>query len=492
MTRQSRTIRSAAAGAMLALAVGLAPAGQAAAEPPTPDEVYRQLDVDDVSANYVVLIDTSLSMRAGNLYAGVRESLRQFFAALAPDDTLTLVSVADGARLIWEGKAGSAPDDIAAKLPPSPTGRFTDLGAGIATAVDALEARPNEPIASVVLLTDGQHDPPPGSAFPFTEGFAWQQLARRAARLKQQITPYAIQLRGVNGAATLKRVFPNAQVVNPRAIDQLTAQLAEPKAAVKAAKARNILADDLRPAVVVEWPASLDAANISVRLRSTSKHLPLEVSNLVVHTDSPGLRVEAPPGPFLLVPGTSTVVTVAVHWDALPLSWHPVETVHRPYQLRLHGTVSSPWSPVLAADIGITVNPALTGTEASGVAMDQRGSLSWWLTAAGVLIALLLLGIRLRWLRLHPVPGGTLVATPLDDSQAGGSIPLRGRRVAIRASSLGISGTGSVSGRRHGIRSEQVLSIAYSRDGSAAGRTVDECPAGGTVDMHGVRFEWRR
>ncbi|HZN73970.1 MAG TPA: vWA domain-containing protein [Micromonosporaceae bacterium] len=493
MTRRPSAARMAAAVLLpLLLAVGLAPAKPAAAEPPTLDEIYRQLGVDDVSASYVVLIDTSLSMKAGNLYAEVRNSLRQFFAALAPGDTLTLVSMAEDARVIWEGAVGTSPDDIAAKLPPEPTGTYTDLGAGIAAAVNALEARRDQPIASVVLLTDGQHDPPPGSAFPFTEGFAWQQLAQRAVRLEQLVTPLAIQLRGVNGATALKRVFPSAQVVKPHAIDQLTARLAEPKETVKAAKARSILGDDLRSSVVVEWPATLDSPSATVRLRSTSRHLPVEVSDLVVHTDSAGVQVTVPPGPFILAPGASTAVVLTIAWDARPMSWRPIETVRRPYQLRLSGKVGSPWAPVLAAQVGVTAEPSLAGTDVSGTVLEQRGSSTWWLATAGLLVALLLLGMRLRWVRLHPVPSGTLVATPLDDTQSGGSIPLRSRRVAILASSLGISGTGSVSGRRRGIRSEQVLSIAYSKDGTGTGRAVGDCPAGGSVDMQGVRFEWRR
>jgi len=476
---------------LLALMTGLVPAGRAAAEPSSLDEIYRTLGVDDVSADYVVLIDTSLSMNEGNLYAGVRESLRQFFAALAPEDMLTLISVSDSARLIWEGKAGTAPDDITAKLPPAPTGNFTDLGTGIEAAVAALETRLNNPIASVVMLTDGQHDPPPRSGYPYTEGYAWQRLAQRAALLEQQITPYAIQLRGVNGAATLRRVFPSARIVSPDAIDQLTAKLSEPKAAVKAAKARGVLGADPRSTVLVEWPASLDSAGGFVRLRSTSRYLPLEVSGLRIDTGSPGLHIDVPSGPFTLAPGASTVVPVSVRWDAVPMSWRPLETVRRPYRLRLAGTVSSPWSPVLGSEIGVAVEPALAGVESSGTASQQRGSLAWWLSAAGLLLALLVLGTRVRWLRLHPVPGGTLVASSLDDGQSRGSIRLAGRRVAILASSLGIPGTGWVSGRRHGMRSERVLSITYSRDGSANGRAVGECAAGGSVEVHGVVFEWR-
>lgn len=488
-----RHVRLASAGMLLlALVAALAPAGPAAGQRSAPlDDLYTQLGVDQVSAHYVILVDTSLSMKEANLYAGVRESLRQFFAALAPDDTLTLVSVAEVARLIWEGKAGATPDDIAAKLPPAPTGRYTDLGRGIEAAVDALEKRPGQPIAGVVLLTDGEHDPAPASRYPFTQGFAWQQLARRAERLTQQVASYAIQLRGVNGAATLTRVFPGTRLVRTAAIDQLAARLAEPKAAVKAAKARNLLADDSRPSIVVEWPATLGAGTVSVRLRSTSTRLPLEVSDIVVLTESPGLRVEVARGTFLLAPGASTTVPVTVRWDALPPSWRPVHTVRRPYQLRLNGTIRSSWSPLLA-EIGLVIEPSLAGTEADGTALDERGSLRWWLTAAAVLVALLLLGMRLRWLRLHPVPGGTLVATPLDRGPAGGSAALRSRRVPILATTLKVPGAGWVSGRRRGLRSKPVLAIEYSRDGSAAGRTVAECPAGGAVDVHGVRFEWRR
>jgi hypothetical protein len=490
-----RSIR--VAGGVCALGVALlAPAVPATAEPRDLDEVYRQLGADAVSADYVVLVDTSSSMNAGNLYASTRESVRQFFAALAPEDGITLISVAERATTLWQGKAGTAPDAVVAKLPPAATGTHTDLGAGIAAAVDALDRQLTNPIASVVLLTDGQHDPAPGSAYPYAEGYGWQELARRAARLKQRISPYAVQLRGANGAAMLKKVFPSTAMLDTGPVDQLTSRLGASKAAVRAAKARQVLAEDAKPSVVVSWPTAAGELaggtnSLVLTLRSTSRRVPLEVTGLSVGGLPAGMTAEAPPGPFAIAPGQAVQVPVTVRWDVGRSSWRPSATLRQPYTLRTAARVTSPWSALLASEVGVRVEPVFQDQEHPGVAVAQRGSPGWWVAGAAVLVVLLAFALRWRWLRLHPVPGGRLVATRVGTDGPSGSLALGRRELPINASSLNIPGAGRVAGRRHKTRSERLISIAYSSDGSAD-RAVVECADGGSVEVGGVRFEWHR
>jgi hypothetical protein len=460
------------------------------------DEVYEQLAIDSVPAHYVVLVDTSGSMQADDLYDEVRDSLTEFVAALSPDDRVALVSVAEEADQIWDGEVGNAPDEVVRRLPDRPTGAYTDLGAGIAAAVDSLETQADTPIAGVVLLTDGQHEPPPGSAFPLTEGYAWQQLTERAGELAQEVSPFAVQLRGANGARLLRTVFLDAQVLDSGSVDDLTTLLAEPKAAVRADKARSLLAEDLTAGIAVDWPGgatglSHGANRLTLTLRSTTHHLPVELTDLTIRSDSPAVRVEAPTGPIAVPAGGSLELPVTVHWDAGPASWQPFRTVIGEYRLELSGTVGSPWSGVLAEELQLDVAPDLTGTETTGRGSANRGSLGRWLAGLAGLAVLLAVGMRLRWMRLNPVPGGVLVATPAGAGRREGTMPLQRRRSRISAGSLGIAGSGTVAGRRRRLRSEVHVSVTYSPDGTVERRRSEEVPMRGAVEVDDVRFEWR-
>jgi hypothetical protein len=460
------------------------------------DEVYEELAIDEVPASYIVLVDTSGSMQTGGLYDEVRDSLTEFVAALAPHDRVALVSVAEQADRIWEGEVGDAPGRLVDRLPDQPTGAYTDLGAGIRTAVHILEEQADTPIAGVVLLTDGQHDPPPGSAFPLTEGYAWQQLTERAGELKQRVNPFAIQLRGANGGRLLRNVFPDTRVLDSVSVDDLTAILAEPKAAVREAKAAILLGDDLTAGIEIEWPADLARTShgtnqLTVSLHSTSRYVPLELTDLTIQSGSPAVRVEAPAGPIPVPAGESIDLPVTVHWNAGPASWQPFKTVTGSYPLTLSATIGSPWSSVLERDLELAFAPTLTGVEVTGRGSAGRGSLDWWLAALAALAVVLLVGVRLRWMRLHPVPGGVLVATPAGVGRSGGTMPLRHRRSRISAASLGITGSGFAAGRRRKPGSEIYVSVTYSPDGTAERRRSEDIPTRGSVEVDDIRFEWR-
>ncbi|GIJ48329.1 hypothetical protein Val02_52150 [Virgisporangium aliadipatigenens] len=479
--------------AAIAAVIGFGPPASAA---PSLEDVYRQLGIDRIGAEYVVVVDTSASMRAGDLYESVRGSLREFFAALAPDDRVSLIAMADRATPLWEGAVGRAPGEIVSRLPATPDGAFTDIGAGIDAAVTSLEKRSTAQVAGVVLLTDGRHDPAAGSPFPLTEGFAWQELTARAAKLPQRISSFAVQLRGADGAALLGKVFPSTQVLDPSDVDRLTTRLGAPKAAVLADKARSLLAADLAATVSVEWPDEVRSlgehtARLSVRVRSSATRLPLELSAIRVSSSAPGVRVRAPEGTVEVPPGGTAEVPLDIEWDAGALSWKPWHVEKRAIPLRLGATVSTPWHEPLRRDLALTPAPTLTGAEVAGTGSAQRGSGQFWLLAIAVLAVCIIAARRWRWIRLHPVPGGTLVATPAGADRSGGSVPLQRRRMPISAAKLGISGSGAVAGRRAGARSEPYLEISYSPDGTPQRLDTRTCPPDGSVSFDDVRFEWR-
>ena len=94
--------------------VSVGPATPAPAAPATRDDVYEALGIDNVPDDYVVMVDVSGSI--GGRYTQVKGALRAFFAALAPQDQVTLIPFADSAKSTTVA-AGRAPDKLIAALP---------------------------------------------------------------------------------------------------------------------------------------------------------------------------------------------------------------------------------------------------------------------------------------------------------------------------------------------------------------------------------------
>jgi Mg-chelatase subunit ChlD len=482
----------------LAAGCALLPAaGPAQADPPTADQIYATLGVDQVASDYVVLVDVSGSMQQLNLYGPVKDSLGRLFAALAPQDVVTLVIFADNATQVWQGQAGRSAGDIIAKLPPTANGAHTDIGLALEKAIDVLN-RPNTPsIATVVLLTDGLHDPAPHSPYPLQQGYQWDVLTQKAAAIKRDsLTAYAIPLTGATSAQLLVKVFGSRAAVLPAAtVDDLTSRLEQPKAAVRAAKARQILAPELAKGVSASWPAQAGhlvagRQTVFVTLHSGTAHIPLEVGGFAVNGCDAKVRVQPPAHSVSVPPGGSVRVPLTVDWDAGPYDWKPRHTTSEQCSLRLTGEVTTPWSAFLANDLKETFAPKLAGSDNSVTFTAERGRPLPWLASGTALLVLFATLLVLRWMRMHPTLTGTLAATALSPDGRATSVPLRGRSLTISAANLGIAGSGSVRRRRDRLNAPTRLEIAYSRDGSDAAREVLSCPANGTVSTDRVRFDW--
>ncbi len=492
------TIRRTVAGvaaALLAAAALCVPGGPAYAAPATSDEVYAALGVDQVSAGYVVLIDVSKSMRDGGRYEQVKRSLRAFLAALAPDDRVTLVTFADSARVVHDGPAGRSPDPLIAKLPRTADGRYTDIGAAIEASVRQLSSAGTPQIATVVLLTDGRHDPPVGSPYPFAQGYGWKQLAGTVRSLrKTALSAYAVPLTGSTGAPLLATVYPGARILAPTSINRLGAQLEQPKAGARAAKARSLPAADATRGVEVSWPVDpgrlgAGRTRLQVRLRSTTTKVPLVVGHLAVRSDRSDVRVSVPDGPVELPAGGTATVPVTVDWDAGPRRAAPLSTATATTTLTLTGEVGSPWADVLTGQLGMSFTPRLDGGATRGTLSAQRGSIDRWIAGAVLLLVLVAAGRWARRRRLGPDLSGTLDVRTPDGGER--QLPLTGRRVALTADSAGLPGYGEVTASRTSIGSAQVrLVIGYSQDGTTAGRQVGTCGPGESVELSGATFVW--
>jgi len=478
------------------LVVLVATGTPAVAAPATTDEVYAALGVDKVAADYVVMVDVSGSMREDGRYDQVKRSLLAFFAALAPDDRVALVTFADKARVVRaSAPAGRSPDALIAKLPKTADGDHTDLGAAIEQSLAVLRRDGAPPTATVVLLTDGLHDPAANSAYPFTQGYAWNQLRAAAKGLrKTSLNAYAIPLAGSTGAGLLGKVYPGAKVLDPTSIDRLGTQLEQPKAAARAAKARAVLGADATRGVRVQWPAEAGRlgagrTELRVRLHSTAAHVPLVVGNLAVRSTDPALRATVQGGPVSLAPGGTAEVRVTVDWDAGPRQAAPLHTETGRGTLTLTGAAGSPWHPVLTEVLGLKPAPAWTGGETPAVLSAQRGSWPYWLAGALLVLAVLVLLGLLGKRRLHPMLSGTLSMRTANGDER--KVALGGRAMVLNAGTAGLPGYGEVRATRASVgAAETALTITYSRDGSPAGRETSTCRPGEQVTVSGTQFAW--
>ncbi|SDT81143.1 VWA domain containing CoxE-like protein [Actinoplanes derwentensis] len=394
--------RSALALFLLIVFAGALPARAAPEPAPAPvlNEIYSALGVDAVAADHVVLVDVSGSLR-GARYASLRRSLTRYFTTLAPEDFVTLIPFGGDATATTR-QVGREPGSLTARLPAEADRPHTDIGAALEKAVTTLARSGAPPLATVLLLTDGPHDPGPGSAYPLTRGNGWNVLARRAAGLdKTSLAAYAVPLSGGTGADLLTKVFPHARVLAPTPADRLTTPLARAGAAARAAKARTLLTEEITLPVTVSWPLPAGGAGrtiAAVRVESPMPHVPLILENVSVSSDNPSVSVRVPSGPAELPPGREITLPVTIDWNAGPVALAPRRTVRDRVTLRLSATVSSPWTPVLTGDLGLTPRFALAAAPGERELTAQRGSLWRWL---GALLLTVLLVAALLVPALH-------------------------------------------------------------------------------------------
>ena len=285
------------------------------------EEVLAAIGVNRERADVTVMVDTSASMEDGGRYGQVAEALRPLLAALAPHDHLSLLTFDAVPALRFSGAAGGSPDAALAQLPPRATGPATDVGAVLAAALAEMERPDANVIRTTVLVTDGRHDPPPGSAYPGREGVGWTGLATRASNLaaKARVNAYALALGPDTDAALLKQVFPNAVVV-ALPTEQLGPFLTRIPEEIRLHKAREVLAPDIGGTIDVSWgpegwaTVTADEATLSVQLtfRSTMETVPLELRGLTLRSRGLPVRAVGLPERFELAAGQARVVTVHI------------------------------------------------------------------------------------------------------------------------------------------------------------------------------------
>lgn len=490
-----------------ALAASLVPGQVAAQQPPdapaTRDEVFEDLGVNDVPADYVVLVDTSRSMTDSGLYPRVKDSLADFLAALAPDDFLSLRTFDSVARVEWSAPVGDSPQAVLDSLPDSANGTATDIGAGIESGLRDLERPDANPVGAIVLITDGLHQPPDATVYPTTDGAPWEALRARADAVSADhlIRSYAYPLTDQAQAGLLDSVFTNTEVLSQPAT-QLPSFFDRLKSEVRADKARLLLESDLPVVVRVVWPeqdlADLDltegSAEVEIRLRSKAQHTPVTLSRFDLQSTGLPISADGFPDSITLAPGQERSIPLTLSFETrggFGLGRH-VET--QSGQLELDADVSSPWQTVIDDDLGIEFEGRLRGNTTE---VTATGEVGWgWpsLILLALVISLVVALIVRRWIGRNPRLRGTLTASPPGSPQA--RVVLSGRVVTMgqqRGSKLKIAGKGSVRGKRvkkPNRRGHDVeLLIRYSADGKK--QTAKQCKPGGSAAIDGVTFTYR-
>ncbi len=351
-----------------------APASAAPAQVPLAD-VLTTLKVAPKPSDYVILVDTSGSMTQDARYDKVKTALLAMLKALQPTDRVALVTFDGTAKVAFDGPASTGAEAIVAKLPATPTGQLTDIGAGIDAGLKILEAGNAKDLGAIALITDGKVDAP-GSAYADPASPAWAALKTRADALsaKHQVAAYALSLISATDAALLHQPFPGAVDI---AADQFSARLSALQGELLKFQAGEALKPDLARGVTasftgVDWANLPNTGTVSgtVKLTSTYQQIPATVTGLTLAAAGLPLTFDPLPAEVPLAPGASAdlPVTLRVGATAVASPGTPSSAASAASAsaaaptVTLSGTVTSPWQDVLTKDLGLTFAPQVTAT----------------------------------------------------------------------------------------------------------------------------------
>ncbi|GAA2444254.1 hypothetical protein GCM10010433_51960 [Streptomyces pulveraceus] len=498
--RATTTLRRAAAvGAVLLAALAAATVPAATAEGPSREEIYRELGVAGQPVDYVILVDTSGSMKAKGRYGTVRSTLRTFLGGLTRTDHVALITFDDRPEARYIGSAGD-PARIVARLPraPDPDGG-TDIGAALDQALRELERTDAASVASVVMLTDGRHQPPRGSRHPTFSGAPWTALRKRAEAIgaRTELAGYALPLAsGASGAERLGDVVHNTLVLRPGSIQDLGSYLQRAGDSTRARSAARLLAEDRGKGVTASWertgPRDLTAGSVtaSVTFRSAARHVPLTVGDARLSAAGVPLRISGLPERLTLGPGESRTCTVRLAGGPAGSGLPYRRTEDASAALRVSGQVSSPWQRALAPDVGLKVPEAVA---VGGGPLTVRADTGSVLFLPGILLGLVAV-LTLGWLRWRsvnrPVLSGALIVVPVFEGGVPGRIALAGRRVAFQPRE---GGRGTVRGRRRRTADGPGtdLVIRYVPDGASGRPDRVICAPGAQAVVGGLSFSHR-
>ena len=367
-------------------------------------------------------------------------------------------------------------------------------------ALGEFESERDTKVGTLIVITDGKHDPGAGSAFPSTSGPSWSGLTARVEELTRthSITSYALSLGTGTDAHLVQTIFSDTRVAD-LPVDQLQERLQGVKDEARRSKAREILEPDLVQAVRVGWSGldalDLNAGHASIRLTLTSgfRHIPVRVSGLNATVERFGAAtVRGLPDTVVLVPGPPQSFDIELEFPTVGGFGIGQDERIRAGEIRLSCQVDSPWSSVLINELDLPFAPACQTPAADVVG---RGTEGWTILAlvlimGGSVLVVSIVGTGL-WVR-QPKLHGVLEAR-LDGRKEPIQAHLAGRRIRIgsRRKVLGeLPEGGTIRGRRIPRRdrtagTEVVLRVRYG------GRRVDVAKQDKPEAVGGVTFQFK-
>lgn len=301
-------------------------------------KLYRIFKIKNVSANYIIVIDTSLSMAP--VFDEVKDALGGLTQSLKAGDTISIISFDNRPKLIYQGRIGRSKWAVFSKLPdsPNPDGQRTDIGAAIEAVLRQTE-RSKSDLQFVFFLTDGRDEPPDASKFEREAEASWVKLKEQAAASKKKVLRvHGIGLNANTDINLLRQVFPDSDqiTISP---PELKSYFIELKDRIREERLKVQLNRELRSGRVTiepvggeEWGEIRSKGEIIRRYRVTStyRHLPVIVDlkpprlKSVIDKETGGSRRDdfkvelVGPSRFELKPRTSRLMKVRLKAPELP------------------------------------------------------------------------------------------------------------------------------------------------------------------------------
>ncbi|MHA5050454.1 vWA domain-containing protein [Streptomyces sp. SD15] len=374
----------------------------------------------DSGADYVVVIDSSGSMRAHR--EQVTRALQSLLDGLGPRDRAALVSfraAPDPAGIVAPLEAVDAPDALV-RLLPDEYGS-TDISTGVDQGLRVLERSTEVRPAALVLITDAGQTPDTASPA------GWQRLVDRIAQLRARQQPSSLNqlVRGVvldwggGDRAEAFRVGPGCRATSSYTIAQClfgrseTSQVAPARAAQSLRALPDEFADRGLEALLAPDAARVrtgdavrvrlgrprltgtDSADVPVTFSSRTGHLPLRVQDITAHVDGLSPNVAGTlEKPVDLAPGADATTTLRVRWNETPRPWYAAGPPSRTGTVTLRYTLASRYSAVMSR-ASVPDHRFAPGTGTGSVGLSVPASTLWWSEVAALALLVLLLLIRL-------------------------------------------------------------------------------------------------
>jgi hypothetical protein len=440
-------------------------AAEAQEGPSSLEELLESFGVADQPIDLVILLDTSTSMidpAAGNPYPAVRDAVAEFIGLLGNGDHLTLVTFDVDAEELFRGEIDDATDQQQAidRLPdpvgrPDDVRRFgeaTDIGRGLALAVDALDRGGANEVKLLLFLTDGELFIPADSDSPFRDvgSDAWQQLEATAQQIEQRsrMIPFGLGLidgGGSTDVGLLDVVFTAPTVISLPA-EQLPSRVREAVLQARRELLRTPIESELerRIRISAELPDGLQPqTTVRLTVESMLTTLPVRVTidgATLTLSDGQTARAVTDGGPVTLVvePGEEAPPVDLTALLDLPTDdgGFQVETTLE-YDVDVDVDVSA-----AVAEPRQLINNEL-GIDTTGIVVIQpdplREALGFGISPTDILIWLvtlltLLLAALWAWWRFLKLPPLVGFAFELDRDQS--QLPLTGTSTVIPGRTL--------------------------------------------------------